>query len=140
MPHPIELKWQVISVGLLIKKGKVLLGLRASDKNEKENLWEFPGGGVEWGEHPQATMIRELKEELNIQVRESEIAGCLCDHQKNGSRLIVFFYVKSWEGEIRQICHQKLTWFPLKECLIKRIPNINPQLFEQIMGIIHKKI
>ena len=131
--------WQIISVGLLLKEGKVLLGLRSSEKN-KGGLWEFPGGSVELGEHPQTTVIRELKEELNIEVREPEIAGCLCDHKKETSLLIAFFYIKSWKGEIKKNDHQRLGWFSLEDCIKNKIPNINPLLFNQIIDIISKKI
>ena len=139
MSSSIYPNWRVISVALLIQKGKVLLGLRHSQKNEGENLWEFPGGSVEVGEHPQTTMIRELKEELNIQVVESEIADCLCDYRKEAFRLIVFFYVTAWEGEIKKTCHHELNWFSPEECMQKRIPNINPKLFKNIINMITKK-
>ena len=132
--------WQVISVALLIKNQKILLGLRQNEKNKKKDLWEFPGGGVELGELPQDTMIRELEEELSIQVRKSEVAGCLCDYKKEVSRLIVFFYVESWEGKIQNNYHQKLAWLSFQDCRKKRLPNINPQLFDNIMELIGKKI
>jgi len=131
--------WKVISVGFLLKNKKVLLGLRASEKN-KGGLWEFPGGSVELGEHPQTTVIRELKEELDIEVRESEIAGCLCDYKKETSLLIVFFYIKSWRGEIKNKDHQNLAWFSLEDCVQNKIPNINPLLLNRIIDIICKKI
>ena len=138
MSSSINLKWRVIAVALLIQKGKVLLGLRPS--NEEKNLWEFPGGSVEAGEQPQTAIIRELKEELNVQATKLEIADCLCDHRKETSRFIVFFYVTDWKGEIKRTCHQKLSWFSPEECTQKRIPNINPKLFKNIMNIIGKKI
>lgn len=132
--------WKIVSVGLLLKERKVLLGLRPETKIQKGDLWEFPGGRVEEGEHPKTTMIRELKEELNIQVKESEIADCLCDYSEKVFRLIVFFYVKAWEGEVKRICHQRLAWFSLEECVKRKIPNINPELFISIMDIISKKM
>ncbi len=134
----IKPNWQVISVGLLMREKKVLLGLRPFEDKKKGNVWEFPGGSVEWGEQAQDTMIRELKEELNIQVKESEIAGGLCDHTKDISRFIVLFYVRSWEGSITNNYHQKLAWMSLESCIKKRVPNINPQLFDQIMSLIDK--
>lgn len=133
-------KWRVISVAVMIQKGKVLLGLRASENKGRGDLWEFPGGSVELGEQPQSTVIRELREELGIQVQDSEIAGVLCDHRKDTSMFIVFFYIKSWSGDIQKLWHQKLEWFSPEECVQNKIPNINPQLFEKIMSIIHKGV
>lgn len=128
--------WKVISVALLIKEGKVLLGLR-----EREgNLWEFPGGSVEKGENPEETVIRELKEELNIQVLKSEMAGVLCDWKASPFRIISFFYVWDWKGEVQNICHEELDWFTLEDCLQKKIPNINPDLFDKITDLIGKGI
>ncbi len=139
MLNSINLNWKIISVGLLIKDNKILLGLR-DFKGDSGNLWEFPGGGVEAGEHPREAMIRELKEELSIHVIKNEIADCLCDQRKNLIRLIVFFYVMSWEGNIQTNYHQKLNWFSLQECIDKKIPNINPKLFTHIIHILGNKI
>lgn len=136
MPSSVFPKWEVIAVGLLLREGKVLLGLR----NTEGNLWEFPGGRVEKREQPQTALVRELKEELGIQVQESEIADCLCDHKEGISRLIVFFYIQIWEGEIQKNCHLKLEWLSLRECKARKIPNINPSLFEKILKIIDQKI
>ena len=140
MDSVFPIPWKVISVGLLFKGSKILLGLRYDKEGENKAVWEFPGGSVELGENPQDSMIREMKEELDIEVKESELATCLCDYKKESSRIIVFFYVHHWEGEVRKTCHKKLTWFSLKECLEQKIPNINPNLFEDIVSVLNKRI
>jgi len=45
---------------VLFNEGRILLLKRKSE------LWEFPGGGVEWGENPQDTAIRETREETGL--------------------------------------------------------------------------
>ncbi|MEM3422243.1 MAG: NUDIX hydrolase [Candidatus Bilamarchaeaceae archaeon] len=49
---------------LLFNQDRVLLLRR------KDGIWEFPGGSVEWGEHPEDSAIRELQEETGISVQK----------------------------------------------------------------------
>lgn len=140
MSHTLKPHWQVISVAFLIKEGRLLLGLRPSKKKESGEIWEFPGGTVEKGEQPEETLVRELKEELDIEVSLPELALCLCSHKRERSRLIVFFYVHSWAGEIKNKYHDKLQWFSYEECLERKAPNINPELFDSILPVLSKQL
>jgi len=126
--------FQAVSVGILIKDHKVLLGLR-----KFEEVWEFPGGSVKKGEQPEETLIREFQEELDIQIKEYELANSFC-YYKYKSRIIVLFYVTKWEGEIKKNCHTDLKWFSFKECKKYKVPNINPELLNRILKILSKKI
>ncbi len=49
---------------VLYNNGRILLLKR------KDGIWEFPGGGVDWGEHPEDSAIRELREETGIAVQK----------------------------------------------------------------------
>ena len=62
----------VAACALVDADGRVLLAKRPPGK-PLAGLWEFPGGKVEPGETPEAALIRELKEELDIEV----VARCL---------------------------------------------------------------
>ena len=63
----------VAACALVDADGRVLLTERPAGKS-MAGLWEFPGGKIETGERPEETLIRELKEELGIVVREPCLA------------------------------------------------------------------
>jgi 8-oxo-dGTP diphosphatase len=60
----------VAAAALIDADGRVLICRRPEGK-AMAGLWEFPGGKVEPGETPEATLIRELKEELDIDTSAS---------------------------------------------------------------------
>src|SRR5258707_8254070 len=60
----------VSAVALVDADGRVLLAQRPAGK-PMAGLWEFPGGKVQPGETPEAALIRELAEELGIDVEAS---------------------------------------------------------------------
>ena len=62
----------VVAAALIDADGRVLICQRPAGK-QLAGLWEFPGGKVEPGETPEECIIRELKEELDIDVK----AACL---------------------------------------------------------------
>jgi ADP-ribose pyrophosphatase YjhB (NUDIX family) len=59
-------------------EGRVLLA-RNSDASEFPGLWGLPGGGVEQGEHPDDTVVREFAEETGLTVRAGGLHAVLCD-------------------------------------------------------------
>ncbi len=59
---------------ILNDKKEVLLIRRAGEVRNEAGWWSKPGGGVKFGETAEKAMIREMKEELDIEV---EIVGCL---------------------------------------------------------------
>ena len=58
------------ALGIIKKNGKVLVALRHEPKiPELHHKWEFPGGEVEYDEHPQETVVREVEEEVGLKVK-----------------------------------------------------------------------
>ena len=106
----------VAAVALIDKDGRVLLARRPAHK-AMGGLWEFPGGKVEAGERPEAALIRELKEELGIDVAESCLAPLtFASHAYDDFHLLMPLYVcRRWQGQAKGLEGQELAWVrPLK--------------------------
>ena len=101
----------VAACALIDIDGRVLLTERPAGK-PLAGLWEFPGGKVEPGERPEDTLIRELKEELDIVVREPCLAPLtFASHGYADFHLLMPLYVcRRWEGTVTAKEGQRLAW------------------------------
>jgi 8-oxo-dGTP diphosphatase len=101
----------VAACALIDADGRVLLAERPVGK-PMAGLWEFPGGKVEPGERPEQTLIRELREELDIVVNESCLAPLtFASHAYEDFHLLMPLYVcRRWEGTAKAREGQKLAW------------------------------
>ena len=101
----------VSAVALVDADGRVLLSKRPEGKS-LAGLWEFPGGKVEDGETPEAALIRELKEELGINVAQSCLAPlAFASHAYETFHLLMPLYVcRRWQGLAQPLEGQELKW------------------------------
>jgi 8-oxo-dGTP diphosphatase len=91
--------------------GRVLICLRPQGK-QLAGLWEFPGGKVEAGETPEAALIRELREELGIEVKQACLAPFVfASHAYDDFHLMMPLYLcRRWEGFVQRLEHDALAW------------------------------
>jgi 8-oxo-dGTP diphosphatase len=101
----------VAACALIDADGRVLIAERPAGR-PMAGLWEFPGGKVEAGETPEASLIRELREELGITVREECLAPLtFASHAYADFHLLMPLYVcRRWEGVVRAQEGQTLAW------------------------------
>lgn len=101
----------VAAVALIDADGRVLISQRPPGKS-LAGLWEFPGGKIESGERPETALIRELKEELAIDVAESCLAPLtFASHAYEDFHLLMPLYVcRRWKGEAKAQEGQVLKW------------------------------
>ncbi len=101
----------VAAVALIDADGRVLLARRPEGK-PMAGLWEFPGGKVGPGETPEAALIRELKEEISIDVTTSCLAPfTFASHGYDGFHLLMPLYVcRVWDGVVRPCEGQEIAW------------------------------
>jgi 8-oxo-dGTP diphosphatase len=101
----------VAACALIDADGRVLIAERPAGKS-MAGLWEFPGGKVDPGERPEDALIRELKEELGIVVKEACLAPLtFASHSYEDFHLLMPLYVcRRWEGMVTAREGQKLAW------------------------------
>ena len=101
----------VSACALVDVEGRVLLAQRPEGKS-MAGLWEFPGGKVEPGEAPEVALIRELREELEIDVTASCLAPfTFASHTYEKFHLLMPLYVcRKWQGIPTPVEGQTLKW------------------------------
>jgi 8-oxo-dGTP diphosphatase len=101
----------VSAVALVDADGRVLLAQRPAGK-PMAGLWEFPGGKVDPGETPETALIRELAEELGIDVTASCLAPfTFASHSYPDFHLLMPLYVcRKWSGIPAAREGQRFAW------------------------------
>ena len=106
----------VVAAALVDSDGRVLIAQRPEGKS-MAGLWEFPGGKIEADERPEDALIRELKEELGIAVKEACLAPfTFASHTYGAFHLLMPLYVcRRWEGIPQPHHHAALKWVRPKD-------------------------
>ncbi len=101
----------VAAVALIDADARVLIARRPPDK-PMGGLWEFPGGKVDPTETPESALIRELREELAIDVTQSCLAPLtFASHPYEEFHLLMPLYVcRKWKGIVTALEGQELLW------------------------------
>ena len=96
--------------GIYIKNGKILLLKR--NVEPFKGCWHVIGGHVEENETPKQALVREFKEETNLDVEIGEIIDARIEKTSDRTKIIVAYGVTSAEGKIRLDSEsQEYDWF-----------------------------
>ena len=104
----------VVACALVDTDGRVLVAQRPPGST-MAGMWEFPGGKIETGETPEAALVRELAEELGIDVTHECLAPLsFASHGYEAFHLLMPLYVcRKWTGGVTSREGQNLKWvFP----------------------------
>lgn len=137
-PHFPDSFYRVSVKGLLVREGKLLLvqDFTGKQKDGGSPVWELPGGGLEFGESPQETLRREVKEEMGITVTlvAAQPAYLWPSRKIENARRVDWFYVlvSAYRFEV-----ENLDFTPSEECRairfvsqeeLKALPDLAVQL------------
>ncbi|KAB7647821.1 8-oxo-dGTP diphosphatase MutT [Polymorphobacter fuscus] len=99
----------VVAAAIIDAEDQILVTQRAPGA-ALAGLWEFPGGKIEPGETPEAALVRELREELDIAVTPEALAPLgFVSHAYSGFHLVLLLYLcRDWAGTPRGMEGQPL--------------------------------
>lgn len=111
----------VVAAALTNQVGEILLQKRPEGK-QMAGLWEFPGGKVEPGESPEIALVRELKEELGLDVDSADLIPCAFASEPLQERhlLMLLYICRDWTGDPQPHESPELRW--LKPADMSRLP------------------
>ena len=127
----------VAAVALIDADGRVLIAQRPAGK-PMAGLWEFPGGKIGAGETPERALVRELKEELGIDTRESCLAPiAFASHAYDDFHLLMpLFVCRKWRGMPQPLEGQALKWARINELKNYPMPPADVPLIAQLRDLL----
>lgn len=131
---------------LIVREGRILLGLRSPFRDMHPNVWDIFGGHIEAEESIEQALVRELREELDIAPTEFSFLTTLTENHRNERDICVYhlFRVTSWTGTGPKLCgteHTRIEWHTLDEALSLKLamPEYEPLLRENIVPNGHRE-
>lgn len=123
-----------VAVGVILSSGKdsVLLARRAPDAHQG-GLWEFPGGKLETGEDVLEALARELREELAIEVIDTEPLLCIEHDYSDKAVTLDVWLVTRFEGKPQACEDQPLRWNSISELEQLPFPEANRPIIAALL-------
>ncbi len=109
--------------------GEILIAKRQAHQNHP-NCWEFPGGKVEPGETHYHALVRELCEEVGLQIRAAEEFQCI-DHDYGVYFVeLTVYLITDFLGEAHGVEGQEIRWVSADALSQFTFPEANQSLIE----------
>lgn len=126
----------VVAAALFNDHGRVLLAQRPEGK-AMAGLWEFPGGKLEDGETPEAALVRELREELSIEINEKDLKPLTFTSfaYQSFHLLMPLYRCETWRGVPTPLEGQSLEWVACSRLHDYPAPEADLPLFDALGAI-----
>ena len=127
----------VASIALIDASDQILIAKRPNKKH-LSGFWEFPGGKVEKGESPEYALIREVKEELNIDINNKCIAPLTFSEfdYKKFHLLLLLYVCRRWEGEPTSMEKNEIKWVKANTLRQYKMPPADDSLIYSLQDLL----
>jgi len=120
-----------VAAGLIFRQGKLLITKRYDDAH-LGGLWEFPGGKREPKESFEQCLVRELHEELGIEVTVGELVESIT-HEYPGKTVHLKFFVYEWQkNEPQALGCSECKWVKAEELKEHDFPEADARLLKRL--------
>ncbi|PHM46419.1 8-oxodGTP nucleoside triphosphatase [Xenorhabdus mauleonii] len=120
-----EKKYLRIAAGVIKNNNNEIFITQRSADSHMGGFWEFPGGKLEQGETPEQALIRELKEEVGIEVTHSELLDTITHDFPDRNITLYFFLVDEWKNDPFGREGQPYRWVLQSELIADEFPPAN---------------
>jgi len=127
-----------VCAAVIQQQDKVLLTKRPADK-QQGGFWEFPGGKIDPGESPHASLKRELREELTIEIEVGPVLETVYHHYEWGSVLIIAYLCRWQNGTLRHIEVADHAWATADELDSYEILPADRPILDKLKALAAKK-
>ena len=111
-----KIKQIKVVAGLILQNDKLLICQRPNFKDHPLK-WEFPGGKIKYDETNEEALIREINEELSINIINCEkLINYEFDYKDLNKRIFIYFYlVNNFSGKVLNNFHKELKWIEIMD-------------------------
>ncbi len=121
-----------VAVGVILNKDNQILLAKRPAHLHQGGKWEFPGGKVEANETTSEALIRELKEEVNLDINATEPLMTISHDYPDKQVLLDIHTVKSFSGEAKGLEGQLIEWAELTDIENYDFPEANKQIVDAL--------
>ncbi|MCA0404072.1 MAG: 8-oxo-dGTP diphosphatase MutT [Proteobacteria bacterium] len=122
-----------VAVAVIFNEIQEILITKRPLSTSQGGKWEFPGGKLESGEEATIALIREIKEEINLDILNSAYLGVVNYEYEDKKVELIVFTVNQFSGEPRCLEGQlDMRWVPLSELRNFEFPRANKQIIDLI--------
>lgn len=126
-------------------EGKILMSRRNEYRSNFHKLWQFPGGGIEFGEDPKDALIREVKEETGVNVKllsKHPFAFNYADPLTNSHIIVLGYVAKYVDGDIDTTKDQNTgdaQWFTYEEIDFANCVPLSKELVDSAVEFLNEE-
>jgi len=120
-----------VSAALIFRDGKLLITQRHTESH-LGGLWEFPGGKREAGETFEQCLVREIREELGVEISVGELFEEISHDYSEKSVHLKFFLCKLLSGEPQPLDCAAVKWVEKPELAAHEFPAADARLLEKL--------
>jgi 8-oxo-dGTP diphosphatase len=127
----------VAAIALIDANDQVLIAKRPKKKH-LAGLWEFPGGKIEKNESPENALVREIKEELNININNKCIAPLTFSEFKyeEFNLLLLLYICRRWDGTPMSMENNPIKWVKVNKLREYNMPPADDSLIYSLQDLL----